>query len=207
VITFGAQSAVDWTWFVPGVAVPALICAGWLAGRGPLERPVGRGPGRVRRLRTPAIGAVVTAFVAVFVLGAWAMLQPLRSQQADAAAITALSNHNAGTALADARTAANSDPLSIDPYRVLSQIYVTLSDPRSARAELVQATTVQPRNAEPWRWLAEYDLGAKHFGRALTELNSALSLDLGSLATRQDIVQTLAEKYAPRAPSSPAKAP
>jgi hypothetical protein len=34
VVTFGAHSAIDWTWFVPGVTVPALVCAGWLAGRG-----------------------------------------------------------------------------------------------------------------------------------------------------------------------------
>jgi O-Antigen ligase len=36
VATFGVHSFVDWTWYVPGVACPALLCAGWLAGRGPL---------------------------------------------------------------------------------------------------------------------------------------------------------------------------
>ncbi|HTW43252.1 MAG TPA: O-antigen ligase family protein, partial [Solirubrobacteraceae bacterium] len=35
VVTFGVSSLIDWTWFVPGVAVPALVAAGWLAGRGP----------------------------------------------------------------------------------------------------------------------------------------------------------------------------
>ncbi len=38
VIVFGAHSLIDWTWYVPGNAVVALICAGWLAGRGPLPR-------------------------------------------------------------------------------------------------------------------------------------------------------------------------
>jgi hypothetical protein len=33
VVTFGVHSAIDWTWFVPGTALPALACAGWLAGR------------------------------------------------------------------------------------------------------------------------------------------------------------------------------
>ncbi len=42
VVTFGLHSLVDWTWFIPGTAVPALACAGWLAGRGPLSHPVGR---------------------------------------------------------------------------------------------------------------------------------------------------------------------
>ena len=35
-IAFGVHSAIDWTWFIPGAAVPALLCAGWLAGRGAL---------------------------------------------------------------------------------------------------------------------------------------------------------------------------
>jgi hypothetical protein len=209
VIAFGVQSTVDWTWFIPGVAVPALICAGWLAGRGPLDRPVGRRPSRVKRLRTPALGAAATALVAVLVLGAWAMLGPLRAQSADAAAITALSNRNASAAISDARTAANSDPLSVDPYRILAQIYVTLKDPGLARAELVHATTVQPHNADPWRWLGEYDLQSKHRRRAIPELALALSLDLGSVELRNEITQArndvaraLTEKYAPRAPAS-----
>ncbi len=36
VFAFGAHSLVDWTWYVPGDACVALLCAGWLAGRGPL---------------------------------------------------------------------------------------------------------------------------------------------------------------------------
>ncbi len=37
VIVFGVHSFVDWTWYVPGVACATLLCAGWLAGRGPLS--------------------------------------------------------------------------------------------------------------------------------------------------------------------------
>ena len=37
VVIFGVHSTIDWTWYVPGVALPALLCAGWLAGRGPLD--------------------------------------------------------------------------------------------------------------------------------------------------------------------------
>jgi hypothetical protein len=36
VVVFGIHSLVDWTWYVPGDACVALLCAGWLAGRGPL---------------------------------------------------------------------------------------------------------------------------------------------------------------------------
>ena len=34
VVVFGVHSFVDWTWYVPGDACVALLCAGWLAGRG-----------------------------------------------------------------------------------------------------------------------------------------------------------------------------
>jgi tetratricopeptide (TPR) repeat protein len=36
VVVFGVHSFADWTWYVPGDACVALICAGWLAGRGSL---------------------------------------------------------------------------------------------------------------------------------------------------------------------------
>jgi O-antigen ligase/polysaccharide polymerase Wzy-like membrane protein len=54
VVVFGVHSFVDWTWYVPGDAFVALLCAGWLAGRGPLS---GR-PGRVTTVATagPALG-------------------------------------------------------------------------------------------------------------------------------------------------------
>ena len=40
VVVFGVHSFADWTWYVPGDAFVALLCAGWLAGRGAL--PAGR---------------------------------------------------------------------------------------------------------------------------------------------------------------------
>ena len=50
VVVFGVHSLVDWTWYVPGDACVALLCAGWLAGRGPLARPAARrAPARRRR--------------------------------------------------------------------------------------------------------------------------------------------------------------
>ncbi|MGH2804117.1 MAG: O-antigen ligase family protein, partial [Thermoleophilaceae bacterium] len=33
-VVFGLQSAIDWTWFVPGPAAMALVAAGFVAGRG-----------------------------------------------------------------------------------------------------------------------------------------------------------------------------
>jgi hypothetical protein len=44
VVVFGVHSTIDWTWFVPGDACVALLCAGWLAGRGPLLMKMGGEP-------------------------------------------------------------------------------------------------------------------------------------------------------------------
>src|SRR3954447_1734138 len=40
-IVFGIHSAIDWTWFVPGPAVMAIVVAGYVAGRGPAPQPAG----------------------------------------------------------------------------------------------------------------------------------------------------------------------
>lgn len=46
VVVFGIHSLADWTWYVPGNACVALLCAGWLAGRGPLAATFSDGPAR-----------------------------------------------------------------------------------------------------------------------------------------------------------------
>ena len=51
VLAFGVHSAIDWTWFVPGNAIVALLAAGWIAGRGPLGAPITAHPRRARRAR------------------------------------------------------------------------------------------------------------------------------------------------------------
>ncbi len=47
VVVFGMHSLIDWTWYVPANAVAALLCAGWLAGRGPLLPAAAAGEGTV----------------------------------------------------------------------------------------------------------------------------------------------------------------
>jgi hypothetical protein len=99
VVAFGASSSIDWTWYFPGLAVPVLACAGWLAGRGPLERSVGMraGPGGTRG-RLVAIGGLLAA-----VLLAWAIWQPLRSVDAANASVSALAAGEGGAALSASR--------------------------------------------------------------------------------------------------------
>jgi hypothetical protein len=59
VVVFGVHSLADWTWYVPGNACVALLCAGWLAGRGPL---IGDGrDGSADTISFAAVGAAAAA--------------------------------------------------------------------------------------------------------------------------------------------------
>ena len=174
VVAFGVQSALDWTWYFPGVAIPALLGAGWLAGRGPLLQPVGRMPSRRPLRDRPGALAVTVLLAAVGLIGAWVMWQPLRSVQDVNAADLAVSN---SAAFADAHAAAHADPLSIEPLFQLATLYQGIHDNPSARAELSQATRLQPDNPQPWVWLAEFDLQRGHPQAAIAAANQVLALD------------------------------
>jgi O-Antigen ligase len=178
VLTFGVHSTIDWTWFFPGVAVPALFCAGWLAGRGPLSQPVGHLSAPKRLTAAPAAAGAVVAFAAIAIGAAWVIWQPLRSSNADAWAVRALLRGDTRTALADARTAVSTDPVSADALWQLSEIDIASGDLGAARTDLVRATSRQPSNPETWERLGEFDLHYQHPQLALGELANAVRLDL-----------------------------
>jgi hypothetical protein len=63
VVVFGIHSIADWTWYIPGNACVVLLCAGWLAGRGPLGAGAAMSApaGSVRTLAGGALGAEGTS--------------------------------------------------------------------------------------------------------------------------------------------------
>jgi hypothetical protein len=173
VLTFGIQSCLDFTFYFPGVTIPVLLCAGRLAGRGPLAAPVGRREApRVPVVERPGAAALVTALVAAALIGAWVMWQPLRSAQALAAA-----ENQPATAFASARTAASRDPLAIEPLDLLSVLYRDANDPDAARAELVKATQLQPQNPQPWLWLGQLELATGHPKDAINAMLQVFGLN------------------------------
>ena len=187
VIAFGIHSTVDWTWFFPGVAIPALACAGWLAGRGPLSEPVGRRSAPRRLLAAPAAGGALVAIVAIAQGATWVIWQPLRSANADASAVTALLAGDTDKALNDAHTAVSTDPVSASALWELSEIDLAVGDPAGAREDLVRATSRQPDNPETWQRLGEFDLRYGHPAPAVAELNRAASLDLTAAQPHWDL--------------------
>jgi tetratricopeptide (TPR) repeat protein len=184
VVGFGLSSAFDWTWYFPALTVPALLGAGWLAGRGPLGAPVGRAASRLPALSRPGALGACSALVVVSLVCAWLVWQPLRSAN-DAAAV--FSAPNATTAFDDARAAEAADPLSLQPHLVLSKLYGDRGDEAAARGELVKAVQLQPRNYESWYALGAYDLGRHQAKLALPSLERAYVLNPTVFAT----VQTL----------------
>ncbi len=197
VVTFGLHSVIDWTWFVPGVALPALICAGWLAGRGPLAHPTGLAVPRPSLLS--GRGAAAALLTAVALVCAWTIWQPLRSANAADAALAALGKGNIPAALADARAAAARNPVDVEPLWDLSAIYGASGHPGAARAELARAVRLQPANPATWLQLGEYDLQLGRRQEAIAVLNAALYLDPHSPEAQSAAAQASAPAPAPSA--------
>jgi hypothetical protein len=177
IVAFGAQSAIDWTWFFTGVTIPVLLCAGWLAGRGPLLSPIGRAPDRRPLTQRAGAGAAVIGLTALTLLAAWMTWQPLRSAQAWSASLTAAENGDTSAAFTYARNAAAIDPLSLEPPQTLSALYLGARDPAAARAQLVMTTRRQPANSYTWQLLGDFDLQQHHIRLAFGSLLHALRLN------------------------------
>jgi hypothetical protein len=192
-IVFGLHNLIDWTWFIPGTAVAALACAGWLAGRGPFDRPVGIAPSQRPPVARPAVGMALAALAALLLGTVWVTLQPLRSSDADAAAIRALLGGRGSAALTDARRAVAEDPVALAPREVLATVYEALRQPARARAELARAVSLQPENPAAWQALGSFDLRHRHRPQlALRELAHALALNPASTETARLIAQAKA---------------
>jgi hypothetical protein len=173
VVAFGIQSCLDFTFYFPGITIGVLLCAGWLAGRGPLAAHVGRRRPRVSVLDRPGAGAVIAGLAAVALIGAWLMWQPLRSAQA----LTDAEN-DSNTAFAHAQSAADRDPLSIEPRYLLAQLYQGAGQDARARAEWVKITQIQPENPLAWELLGQFDFNKGRLQAAIADFQRMLALDL-----------------------------
>jgi Flp pilus assembly protein TadD len=189
VVVFGVHSTVDWTWFVPGDACVALVCAGWLAGRGPLTATAGGARSTAgRRWVTGGSGGssfneigplrlgITAAVVVAALLAAWAQWQPQRSTDASQEALS-LSATNPGRALTAAQNAVAYDPVSAEALFTLSTIQQHAGQSALARATLVRAVHLQPSNPQTWKALGEYDLQNGQPANALSELRATVYLN------------------------------
>ena len=183
VVVFGAHSLIDWTWYVPGDACAALLCAGWLAGRGPL-RPAQAPEGRRKALARPT-NARMLAAAAVMVaalLAAWSQWQPQRAEDARGEADALLAANETRAAGAAADRAISRDPLSLEALFTLATVQGVAGEPALARRTLERAVRLQPSNPQAWLVLGRYNLTSGRPAAAVTELQAAIYLDPGSIS-------------------------
>jgi hypothetical protein len=180
---YAVLSCTDWTYYFPAVTVPVVLAAGWLTGRGPIDRAPESGVKRPPILARPGVAAAVTVLACLGLLAAWAIWQPLRSSQEATDALVAASRGQGSTAFNDAHAAVSSDPLALQPRFVLSSLLEAAGERAAARNELVSAIREQPQNFDSWLQLGYFDLGNHEPRRALFSLEQARRLYPTSFTT------------------------
>lgn len=202
-LIFGAHSAIDWTWFVPANAVPALIGAGWVVSRPTLRERLGAAPAAApareftgaapaavpARGFTPPQAVAAVAVVAIAVVVAWSALQPVRSVHAQGAALERVDRGQLAAAASIAEIAHKRNPLEADPLFDLSAIEQARGRTQAALQALEQAVELEPANPETWRRLGRMRLTVLHDPKgALDAFRAALYLDPMSRKAISDVV-------------------
>ena len=190
VVVFGVHSLIDWTWYIPGDACVALLCAGWLVGRGPLEpatapvvqteSPRWRIRGRQLDPRLLLAGVVVAAALLV----AWTQWQPQRSEEARQQALTLAEEGHRRASVEAAHTAVSRDPVSAEARFALAAVQEAAGLSARARDTLQRAVRMQPSNPQTWIELARFDLRDRPRA-ALREFQAAVYLNPESISPEE----------------------
>jgi O-Antigen ligase len=136
VVAGAVGAAVDWTWEIPAVFGPAVVCAALLLTSAP-TRPLARDGYLL------GIGTVVAAWIAM-VAGGLVVLTDLELQQSRDAA----SANRIGEGIDRARAAKTVQPWSSEPYTQLALLEGERGDISQALVYLRQA---EERDSEDWR--------------------------------------------------------
>jgi hypothetical protein len=203
VLIFATHSLIDWTWYVPGNAAVALLCAGWVAGRPGLrerlaaanlpEAPSGR-PWRERlrptlRWPSPRGLAALSAVIAALAMS-WAALQPVLASRAGEKAMDEIELGKLDAAAREAHRAADLNSLSLEPIWLLAFIDDARGDTSAAARDLERAARSQPANTEAWRRLGRYRLTVLGDAEAAVEaFRAAYFLDPASEDTASDLIE------------------
>lgn len=144
---FALQAAVDWSWAIPALTVPALACAGVvIAAAAPGRAAL---PRRMGGLASGVLAAAVMVGVVSATLPWWASARVLDGEEALAAG-----RATEAIRLADQARAAN--PLSLQPLMLLARAHADEGRLGLALGAYRRATQVQPDNPAAWRALAVF---------------------------------------------------
>jgi hypothetical protein len=156
-VVFGLQSAIDWTWFVPGPTAMALVAAGFVAGHAPLGRQAALG----EPVRAPSPGRLLAAsgVLVATVLTAWAIWQPEAADRATGDALRLADAGRLDAAIAKTEEAADTNPLTPDPLLTGAAIETEAGREDAARRSLEKAVLEFPGDPQTWFRLAAFQLG------------------------------------------------
>ena len=159
-VAYGVQSVVDWTWFIPGLTVLALVAAGFVAGRGALPVPgtvsAPTPSERAKHPPMPLIAAGATSLVAV--VCAWTIWQPVAADRAVARSYELLDSGDAPGALAEAESAHDHDPYAKDPLYAKADALADMDRPGDALRAYAEVAREHPRDPDPWVRIATFQL-------------------------------------------------
>ena len=145
VAAFALQAAVDWSWSIPALTVPAFASAGVvLAAASP-----GAGA-RPSRLPARCVGTLTGLGLVAIVSAAL----PWWSGHLTAQGEDALADGRPAAARDRADSARAANPLATTPLLLLARAYNDLKEPARALGAYREATRLQPDNPSTWRALA-----------------------------------------------------
>lgn len=160
---FAATTILDWTWFIPALALPVALYVGWVAGRGaqrafddvvPDAPPVADRPRRWYLVHGP-IAAMVLIVTAATVVS---MVQPWRAERIQDQALEALDRGDTAKAEQLAEHAASINPLAPRADYTLAQVRVAQGRIPDARALYRDALALEPSVVASWQRWAEFEL-------------------------------------------------
>ncbi len=189
-IVFGIQSAIDWTWFVPGPAAMAFVAAGFVAGRGPARDPdAGPAPAAppARAASSPAPPRLFAgaAVLLAALLCAWAIWQPESADRATTDGLELSTQGDANAALDELDSAADANPLSAEVLLVRAAVETQADRIAAAGETLEEAVLKFPGEPTTWYRLAAFQLGTQDRPEAAAEtVQGALYLDPLSVPAR-----------------------
>ena len=189
-LAFGMQSMLDWTWFVPGPTVMALVAAGFVAGRGPAPEAAAPVEASPRSRLTKGRIAFATAAMLAALAASWSIWQPERAERRADAAIALSADGDFDEALEAARDAQEIDPLSIKPLFAEATVHQRAGRDSDALAVFQRAAAEHREDPQAWLRLADfhlYDLDDPE--AAVAALDQALYLDPVSEAIKDSFIE------------------
>lgn len=155
-LLFGLHSAIDWVWFIPGVAFFGLLGGGWTLGSPDAHSPVAApetqpsSGGTLQIVRAAAIALVGISI-------AYGIYQPVRAERNVQAGYDVVEQSPA-EALEYGNDALKLDPTSADAFILVATAQSNGGRQQAAEATLAELTAQQPGNPESWIRLSRFRL-------------------------------------------------